>query len=55
MNCKYTCLKCGHYFERESPGPVKCPKCGHPYVDWINYRGFPKYGKKEAKDVYNGL
>lgn len=51
MNCKYTCLKCKHYFEKEAPGPgsVTCPKCGHLYVDWINYKSFCLKDGKEKQ------
>ena len=38
MNCKYRCQGCGHKFEREKPGPVECPECKHPYIDWLNYK-----------------
>ena len=37
MVCKYKCMKCGYYFEKEKPGPTECPNCGHLYVDWLNY------------------
>jgi len=38
MSCKYRCQKCGHRFEIEKPGPVNCPKCGHLYIDWLNFK-----------------
>lgn len=28
MNCKFKCMRCGCYFEKERPGPVECSKCG---------------------------
>lgn len=36
---KYKCLKkkCGYKFTGK-PGPVSCPKCGHLYIKWLNYK-----------------
>jgi uncharacterized Zn finger protein (UPF0148 family) len=34
---QYRCQKCKFKFERDKPGQVMCPACGHIYVDWINY------------------
>lgn len=30
------CRKCKHEWRTE-PGPASCQKCGHEYVDWVNY------------------
>uniref|UniRef100_A0A6M3KY98 Uncharacterized protein n=1 Tax=viral metagenome TaxID=1070528 RepID=A0A6M3KY98_9ZZZZ len=34
---KYKCQQCNTTFELDKPGPTKCPKCGHVYVDWLNH------------------
>jgi len=34
--CRFKCMKCGYYFENPIPGPTKCKKCGHLYVEWLN-------------------
>lgn len=54
MKAKYKCLRCRHKFEGE-PGPVQrakdietaCPKCGHLYLEWLNYE--KDYRPKEKK------
>jgi DNA-directed RNA polymerase subunit RPC12/RpoP len=33
---QYVCLNCVHEWKGK-PGPVKCPKCGHLYVKWLDY------------------
>ena len=33
----YKCMKCKHRYKGE-PGPTHCPKCGHIYIEWINYK-----------------
>jgi hypothetical protein len=35
---KYKCQACHHEWDGK-PGPVRCPqpKCGHIFVDWLNY------------------
>jgi len=38
MNCQYRCQQCKHEFETEKPGPVTCSKCGHLYIDWLNFK-----------------
>jgi len=52
--CKYRCGTsdfpgCGHCFERKKPGPIVCTKCGHKYVDWINYKEVFTYLEKKNK------
>lgn len=32
----YCCLSCGYRWKQE-PTQVRCPKCGHIYVEWVNY------------------
>ena len=38
MRSKYQCQKCEHKWEEANPGPTECPKCGHLYVDWLNFQ-----------------
>jgi len=35
-NALYKCLKCNHKY-RDELGPTRCPKCGHLYIEWLNY------------------
>ena len=32
----YRCRQCRHEWD-EDPKMVKCPECGHIYVDWVNF------------------
>ena len=41
---RFKCLKCKHLFPRKKCGPTNCPKCGHLWVKWINYKLL--FGKK---------
>lgn len=47
MKCKYRCQQCGYEFEEEKPGPVICKKCGHLYIDWLNFKEVIKSLKME--------
>ena len=49
MNCKYRCQQCKYEFEEEKPGQVTCPKCGHLYIDWLNFKAVIKSLKIEMK------
>ena len=32
------CLRCGHRWTENAAHPFYgCPKCGHPYIKWLNY------------------
>ncbi len=33
----YLCLRC-RYVYQDDPGPTQCPKCGHLYIKWLNYK-----------------
>ena len=48
LECKYKCRKCNHEFKNKEPGPTQCPKCGHLYVDWLNWE---EILKKIGEDV----
>lgn len=44
---RYRCLRCGHEWNgAPGPGtaddPTQCPKCGHLYVSWLNYKEWEK-------------
>lgn len=41
MEAKYKCQKCGYDFTSR-PGPTKCKKCRHEYVEWANYEEMKK-------------
>lgn len=30
--------ECGYEFSKENPGQVTCEKCGHFYIDWLNFK-----------------
>jgi len=37
MIAYFQCLSCGYKWDSK-PGPTQCPKCGHLYVKWLNYK-----------------
>ena len=48
----FRCLKCDYEWQ-DIPGPTECPKCGHIWVEWVNWdewaiahkHGTEDYGK----------
>ncbi len=58
-DCKYRCQKCDFRWHgyRKDPTPPAfyidsssggvgatiCPKCGHEYIDWVNYESFAEW------------
>ena len=42
---KYQCLRCFHKWTGLA-GPVRCVKCGHLWVKWLNYEEMFGKGKK---------
>jgi hypothetical protein len=42
------CRSCKHEWEA-APGPAACPKCGHHYVDWVNYEEWSKEYEKHKE------
>ena len=36
---QYKCLeiKCNYEYTA-APGPTQCPRCGHNYIKWVNYK-----------------
>jgi Zn finger protein HypA/HybF involved in hydrogenase expression len=50
MRALFQCLKCKCKWETQ-PGPTQCPKCGHLYVKWINYKSLREiWNKQRQKD-----
>ncbi len=43
---KYKCLKCGLEYQHPVM-PTECPKCGHLYVKWLNYKELFENDKKD--------
>lgn len=38
---RYRCQGCKHEWD-QAAGPTQCPKCGHLYLDWLNYEELAK-------------
>lgn len=44
---EYRCRNCGHEFSAPAgPEHGQCPKCGHLYLDWLNYDALVKAGRR---------
>lgn len=39
----YRCLACGYQWKQD-PTQVRCSKCGHIYVLWVNYDSYDWIG-----------
>jgi len=37
LTTKGKCMRCSYEFSGKT-GPMKCPKCNHLYVEWLNYQ-----------------
>lgn len=64
--CKYRCQACKFEWQgyRKDPKPPEftiswasggagatlCPKCGHDYTDWVNYKSWGKWYRKHIAD-----
>lgn len=46
---KYKCNGCSHEFEHP-PKPTQCPKCGHEYVDWVNFKDWQRAYENHQKN-----
>lgn len=46
----YRCQACGHEFHAPAgPKDGECPKCGHFYLDWLNYDALAKVRTARTK------
>ena len=50
MNCRYQCMKCKTLFEATITGAVRCPRCEHIYVEWLNYKAVINHLMKTDKE-----
>ena len=47
---KLKCKKCGYSWEQK-PKPTCCIKCGHEYVEWVNYEDFVRTTRPDNGDT----
>lgn len=47
---KFKCMACEYQFETR-PGPLNCFKCGHIFVEWLNWEEVSReiHGKKDNR------